>query len=276
MVERQAQLIAKWMHLGFIHGVMNTDNMSVAGETIDYGPCAFIDEFSHNKVFSSIDHGGRYAYSNQPGIGLWNLTRFAETLLPLLADDLDAAVAVAKQVLESYPGRFEQEWLAGFRAKCGLNGGNHIGLEKDKQLIEDLLDAMAENSADFTLTFFHLSRMYTLDERHEQALRNLFNESTAINNWLAAWRARLRELGSADDANNGDRQAAMRQVNPVYIPRNHQIEAVIRAAEDHNDFTLFNELHTLLRNPFEVQTGKDRFMQPPEPDEVVRQTFCGT
>lgn len=272
VVERQARLIARWMQLGFIHGVMNTDNMSIAGETIDYGPCAFMDDYDHHKVFSSIDHGGRYAYSNQPAIGLWNLTRLAETLLPLLAGDTDAAVAMAREVLETYPAHYETEWLAGFRAKCGLIGSDDDGDDKDRALIEDLRNIMAGNHADFTLTFFYLSRVNGQADTNENALKALFDDPEAVDTWLVKWRGRLQELG-IDDA---ERRAAMQQVNPVYIPRNHRIEAAIRAAEDHGDLSLFHELHSVLREPFTVQEGKEQFMQPPEPQEVVHQTFCGT
>ncbi len=270
--ERQARLIAQWMGLGFIHGVMNTDNMSVAGETIDYGPCAFMDEYDHHKVFSSIDHGGRYAYSNQPGIGLWNLSRFAETLLPLLADNLDAAVKVAKQVLENYPAQFTAAWIDTFRAKCGLTDSKVVGLDADRELIEGLLDNMHEHRADFTLTFYHLSRIPSQNREHEAELRELFAGSEGIEGWLEKWRARLKELEVSD----AERQSAMQQVNPIFIPRNHRIEAAIRAAEDRNDFSLFHELHSLLREPYMEQAGREEYLQPPAPDEVVKQTFCGT
>jgi len=272
VVQRQARLIAQWMHIGFIHGVMNTDNMSIAGETIDYGPCAFMDHYDHHKVFSSIDHGGRYAYSNQPGIGLWNLSRFAETLLPLLAENTEAAVETAKAVLETYAGHFEAAWLAGFKDKCGLAGGEADDLEQDRELISGLLDIMAENQADFTLTFFQLSRVNAHNDQHETALRELFADPAAIDAWLVKWRTRLQALGTSD----AGRQASMQQANPVYIPRNHQIEAVIRAAEDHADFAPFHELHAVLGDPFVVQAGKERFAQPPAPEEMVQQTFCGT
>ncbi|MCK4711162.1 MAG: YdiU family protein, partial [Gammaproteobacteria bacterium] len=157
MVERQAMLIAKWIQLGFIHGVMNTDNMSVAGETIDYGPCAFMDIYAHDQVFSSIDYRGRYAYSNQPSIGLWNLTRLAESLLPLFSDDADEAVEIAKGILNKYIDLYEGAWLSGMRAKCGLTKSQDSIEEEDKALIETLLDTMANEHADFTLTFYYLS-----------------------------------------------------------------------------------------------------------------------
>jgi uncharacterized protein YdiU (UPF0061 family) len=256
------------MQIGFIHGVMNTDNMSIAGETIDYGPCAFMDHYAHDKVYSSIDRNGRYAYNNQPSIGLWNLTRLAETLLPLLADSPEAAVETAQVALQAYAGHYEHDWLAGMRRKLGLATGD----DADKTLINDLLDIMAGNRADFTLTFHYLSKL-ELDSREQDGnVRTLFSDPEAFDQWANQWRARLRQEDSIDAA----RQASMQAVNPVYIPRNHRIEAAIRAAEDHGDFSVFHDLHAVLQNPWQRQPGKDAYMLPPEPDEVVLQTFCGT
>ena len=272
VVLRQASLIAQWMQLGFIHGVMNTDNMSIAGETIDYGPCAFMDYYNHSQVYSSIDHQGRYAYSNQPNIGIWNLSRLAETLLPLFADDTEVAVSLAQDILEKYVHRYGNVWLAGFRAKCGLTAVAGVKPEADKELVESLLNTMAENQADFTLTFYYLSQLNSELDEKESAIRDLFINRDAMDDWLTRWRQRLL-LESMTDS---ERQTSMQTVNPVYIPRNHQIEAVIRAAEDQNDFSLFHQLHEVLQNPFQYQQGKDAYMLPPEPDEVVKQTFCGT
>jgi uncharacterized protein YdiU (UPF0061 family) len=272
LVERQAVLIARWMHIGFIHGVMNTDNMSIAGETIDYGPCAFMDAYHHNQVFSSIDRNGRYAYSNQPSIGLWNLTRLAETLLPLFDDDPQAAVDKAQDVLKGYQQRYESHWLAGMRAKIGLIACRDTERDDDKNLIEDLLNVMADNRADFTLTFYHLSRLADQPSEQDNDLRALFDHPAQIDAWLAKWRQRLKLEALSDDA----RQQTMQAVNPVYIPRNHQIEAAIRAAEDQGDFSVFHELHEVLQKPYVQQQGKDRYMQAPEPEEVVEYTFCGT
>ncbi len=281
VVDRQARLIAQWMQLGFIHGVMNTDNMSVAGETIDYGPCAFMDAYAHDQVFSSIDRDGRYAYSNQPSIGLWNLTRLAESLLPLLTDDTDAAIAIAQNALQSFIETYETRWLAGMRAKCGLTTSMESDASADKALIDALLDTMATNNADFTLTFFHLSRLnkQAADEpkEHDKALRALFDDPTQLDAWLVQWRKRLNDDTQSDEPqSDAQRHATMQAINPVYIPRNHQIEAAIRAAEDHNDFSVFHALHEVLQNPYQQQEGKDRYQLPPEPDEVVTQTFCGT
>jgi len=272
VVNRQAALIAKWMQLGFIHGVMNTDNMSVAGETLDYGPCAFMDSYDHDQVFSSIDHGGRYAYSRQPSIGLWNLTRLAETLLPLLAEDTETAIEVAQDILKTYDESYRNDWLTGMRAKCGLTAGADKATNNDKALIEELLDTMAVNSADFTLTFFYLSQLAAQATEQDNDIRRLFVHPARFDEWALKWRMRLRDETRSDD----ERRAKMQAVNPVYIPRNHQIEAVIRAAEDHGDFSLFHELYEVLQNPYLQQEGKDMYRLPPQPDEVVTQTFCGT
>lgn len=271
VVDRQASLIARWMQLGFIHGVMNTDNMSIAGETIDYGPCAFLDAYDHDKVFSSIDRDGRYAYNNQPSIGLWNLTRFAECLLPLLSEDTEAAAEVAQDVLKTYIESYEKYWLAGMRTKCGLTASD-VTEQDDKSLIESLLDLMAANKADFTLTFYYLSQLSAQSSEQDSNCGLLFDEPTQFDEWAVKWRKRLRKESQTDK----ERQARMQAMNPVYIPRNHQIEAAIRAAEDHGDFSLFHELNEVLQNPYVSQAGKDSYRLPPKPDEVVNYTFCGT
>jgi uncharacterized protein YdiU (UPF0061 family) len=268
VIERQAALIAQWMQVGFIHGVMNTDNMSIAGETIDYGPCAFMDHYAHDQVYSSIDHHGRYAYNNQPNIGLWNLTRLAETLLPLLADSPEAAVETARAALQAYTGLYEQGWLDGMRAKVGLQTRH----DADKALIDELFEIMAAGRADFTLTFHYLSTLAADSADRDGSARTLFSDPAQFDRWAQHWRIRLRQEDSVDAA----RQARMQAINPVYIPRNHRIEATIRAAEDNGDFSLFHELHAVLQNPWQRQPGKDAYMLPPEPDEVVQQTFCGT
>ncbi|GJM04512.1 MAG: UPF0061 protein [marine bacterium B5-7] len=277
VVLRQASLIAKWMQLGFIHGVMNTDNMSIAGETIDYGPCAFMDFFDHNQVYSSIDRNGRYAYSSQPNIGVWNLSRLGETFLPLFDDDPDKGVELAQEILEKYIVCYSDEWLSGFRTKCGLTLIADVKPEDDQSLIESLLDTMAVNQADFTLTFYHLSQCDSEPNKKDAALRELFTKPEAIDEWLLRWRQRLSlEPCNHESGNDNKRQAGMQSINPVYIPRNHQVEAAIRAAEDHNDFSVFHALYDVLQKPFERQQGKDDYMLPPKPEEVVEQTFCGT
>ena len=277
VIDSQATLIAQWMQLGFIHGVMNTDNMSVAGETIDYGPCAFMDDYDHDRVFSSIDRQGRYAYSNQPSIGLWNLTRLAETLLPFLAENTEAAVEVAQDILQTYVESYKKHWLTGMRIKCGLlSPSDKTKQVEDTALIEQLFNIMAVNNADFTLTFFQLSRLPAKVTAASLALdsecRKLFDNPAQFDDWAIKWRKRLAET----EQSNEQRQAMMQAVNPVYIPRNHQIEAAIRAAEDHDDFSVFYDLHEVLQKPYVQQDGKDSYMSPPEPDEVVKQTFCGT
>jgi uncharacterized protein YdiU (UPF0061 family) len=272
VVLRQASLIAHWMQLGFIHGVMNTDNMSIAGETIDYGPCAFMDFFDHDQVYSSIDRDGRYAYSSQPSIGVWNLSRLAEALLPLFDNDPDKGVELAQGILEKYFICYSDEWLSGFRSKCGISSIADVKPEDDQAFIESLLDIMSVNKADFTLTFYYLSQCDSEANEKDAALRELFAKPEAIDEWLVRWRQRL----SLESCNDDERQASMQSVNPVYIPRNHQVEAVIRAAEDHNDFSVFHALYDVLQKPFERQQGKDDYMLPPKPEEVVHQTFCGT
>jgi uncharacterized protein YdiU (UPF0061 family) len=266
--DRQAALIARWMQIGFIHGVMNTDNMSIAGETIDYGPCAFMDHYAHDQVYSSIDRHGRYAYNNQPNIGLWNLTRLAETLLPLLADNTEAGIEAARTALQAYAGRYERYWLDGMREKTGLQTCR----DDDKALINELLEIMAASRADFTLTFHYLSSLVTDSPDQNGDVRILFSDPAQFDHWASQWRARMHQ----EDSVATDCQTRMQAVNPVYIPRNHRIEAAIRAAEDHGDFSVFHELHAVLQNPWQRQPGKDSYMLPPEPDEVVQQTFCGT
>ena len=272
IINRQAALIAQWMQFGFIHGVMNTDNMSIAGETIDYGPCAFMDDYVHDRVLSSIDHGKRYAYSNQPSIGLWNLTRLAETFVPLLAEELaedtDAAVEIAKETLNKYIALYEQYWLTGMRDKTGLSSDQ----DGDKELIEELFNTMETNKADFTLTFYYLSQLGMDSPTEDSQIKALFAEPEQFDAWVIKWRERLQQEDSVDEI----RQAKMQTVNPVYIPRNHQIEAAIRAAEDHGDFSVFHDLHEVLQSPYVLQEGRENYMLPPEPHEVVEQTFCGT
>jgi serine/tyrosine/threonine adenylyltransferase len=266
----QADLIARWLLVGFIHGVMNTDNMSIAGETIDYGPCAFMDEYNAATVFSSIDRMGRYAYGNQPAIGQWNLARLAECLLPLLHDDPDTAVAEATTVLEAYAGAFERAYHAGLRRKLGLCTEQ----QGDVSLAGDLLQVMTDNAADFTLTFRRLCDA-AADAECDDDLRALFIDAAAIDTWLARWRQRLgQEPAAVGDA--AARRAAMRLVNPAYIPRNHRVEAVIRAAEDRDDFAPFEELLRVVTRPFEAQPEFAAYAEPPAEHERVLRTFCGT
>jgi uncharacterized protein YdiU (UPF0061 family) len=267
VIARQAKLIAQWLLVGFIHGVMNTDNMSIAGETIDYGPCAFMDTYDPATVFSSIDEHGRYAYRNQPGIALWNLTRLAETLLPFISEHQDKAVEAAQQALADFPARFEAAFNEGLRRKLGLFQ-EHQG---DLALAGDLLTAMAANQADFTLTFRQLADAVA-DPEADENVRRLFVDPVAYDAWAAKWRIRL----AAEPQDPQARRGAMRLVNPAFIPRNHRVEAVIQAATERDDFAPFHQLVTVLSNPFEEQPRFAHYGEPPEPHERVRQTFCGT
>jgi uncharacterized protein YdiU (UPF0061 family) len=267
VIGAQAELVAHWLLVGFIHGVMNTDNMSIAGETIDYGPCAFMDAYHPETVFSSIDHQGRYSYGRQPGIAQWNLARLAETLLSLLSDDEDQAVSKAQEALASFPGRFEGHLHAGLRRKLGL----FTQRDGDLALAQDLLSAMAENQADFTLVFRRLSEA-AADPERDAAVRSLFTDPSAYDAWAVRWRQRL----SDEPQDGATRRAAMRAVNPMYIPRNHRVEAVIVAATERGDFAPFEELLAVLSRPYEDQPVFAHYAQPPAPDERVTETFCGT
>ena len=267
VIARQAELVARWLLVGFIHGVMNTDNTSICGETIDYGPCAFMDGYDPAAVFSSIDEQGRYAYANQPRIALWNLTRLAECLLPLFCDDKDKAIEQAQLVLGEFAPKFTKAYQDGLRQKIGLFSVR----DDDEALVLDLLDAMAKNQADFTLTFRRLSEA-ALDAAHDQAVRPLFADPTAYDEWAERWRKRISE----EPQMPAERARAMRAVNPAFIPRNHRIEAVIQAAVNGDDFAPFEELLTVLSNPYEDQPALSDYADPPQPGQRVLQTFCGT
>jgi uncharacterized protein YdiU (UPF0061 family) len=267
VIARQAELVARWLLVGFIHGVMNTDNSSISGETIDYGPCAFMDQYDPAAVFSSIDEQGRYAYANQPRIALWNLTRLAECLLPLLADEQDKAIAEAQAILGEFAEKFNTAYQAGLRSKLGL----FTARDGDPALAQDLLDAMAKNHADFTLTFRRLGDA-ALNPAGDADVRELFTEPAAYDEWAVRWRQRLGE--EPQDATT--RRNAMLSVNPAFIPRNHRVEAVIDAAVNRDDFALFEELLTVLSHPYLDQPAFAAYSEPPEPDQRVLQTFCGT
>ncbi|WP_043529736.1 protein adenylyltransferase SelO [Litchfieldella xinjiangensis] len=264
--KRQARLIAKWMGVGFIHGVMNTDNMTVSGETIDFGPCAFMESYDPRTVFSSIDEGGRYAYGNQPGIGQWNLARLAETLLPLIDEDQEQAIARATQLLESYSAHFEAEKHWVMRAKLGLAREE----EGDGELIDSLLEAMQTGRADFTLTFRQLSDVAASPES-EPALLELFERPEVMQAWLGQWRERLTRESVGLDAI----AARMRESNPRYIPRNHRVQEALEAA-DRGDFAPFETLRQILARPFDDQPGREEYSLPAAPTERVFRTFCGT
>jgi uncharacterized protein YdiU (UPF0061 family) len=264
---RQARLVAQWLLVGFIHGVMNTDNMSIAGETIDYGPCAFMDSYDPGTVFSSIDHHGRYAYANQPQIAAWNLARLAEALLPLMDDDRTRAVAQAEEVLGGFSAAFETAYLEGLRQKLGLSSP----APGDSELAHDFLSMLAADKADFTLAFRHLGDAAG-EPAAERPLLALFADSDRCRAWLARWRQRLAQ--EAQDATT--RRARMRAVNPAFIARNHRVEAVIAAAVQQRDFAPFEALLGVLSKPFEDQPGFAHYMDPPNAAERVTETFCGT
>jgi uncharacterized protein YdiU (UPF0061 family) len=268
VVSSQAQLVAKWQLLGFIHGVMNTDNMLLCGETIDYGPCAFMDDFHPDKVFSSIDHGGRYAYRNQPGIAHWNLSCLAQTLLPLLHEDKEQALALAQEAIDAFPNQFLQAHTRGMARKLGLT---EIKAD-DTTLVEDLLQLMAEHKLDYTLTFRRLADLADKANPENGGVGDLFEIPDALLPWLARWQARLAEDGSPDD----ERQAGMYGANPVFIPRNHLVEEAIEAATGKGDFAPFHQLVDVLAQPHQYRDGLARYATPPQHHQVVRQTFCGT
>ena len=265
VVDAQASLIARWMLVGFIHGVMNTDNMTISGETIDYGPCAFMDAYDPATVFSSIDHGGRYAYGNQPIVAQWNLARLAETLLPLLDADPDTAIAAASEVLESFRARYDDYWLDGMRAKLGLVDGR----PEDGELADDLLGLLQAQRVDFTSFFRALSAAARGDAAPVHAL---CPEPAAFDAWAERWRERLASE-AADPAAVAE---AMDRVNPIYIPRNHLVEEALEAATG-GDLAPFERLVDVLVRPFDERPGLEAYAQPAPAgfaDEYC--TFCGT
>jgi len=285
VVHAQATLIAQWMHVGFIHGVMNTDNMAVSGETIDFGPCAFVDAYDPAAVFSSIDRQGRYAFGNQPDAALWNLARFAETLLPIIDPVPERAVELAGEALSSFSARFTDFWLEGMRRKLGLSTRE----DGDSELVRGLLETMQRNRADFTLTFRGLcgaAARAPAEERegregHEghqgreergAGVRALFAEPGDYDKWADLWRARLARESLEPSA----RAAAMRQCNPAFIPRNHRIEQVIDAAVERDDFGPFAEMSSVLSHPYRDDARFGSYADAPQPSERVLQTFCGT
>lgn len=267
VVDRQARLVARWMHLGFIHGVMNTDNTALSGETIDFGPCAFMDAYDPATSLSAIDRFGRYAYANQPGIAEWNLARLADALLPLIDEDLERAIELASDTVSAFSDSFEGYWLAGMRAKLGLLRAE----DGDRALILALFEAMHANAADFTLTFRRLCEA-ALDRQEEAALRALFAAPEAYDAWAEGWRARL----TRERVDPRERASAMRRVNPAFIPRNHGVEQALKAAMERGDFAPFAELLKVLARPYEDQESFQSYADPPKEDERVFQTFCGT
>ena len=266
VAQRQAKLIAKWMQLGFIHGVMNTDNCSIAGETIDYGPCAFMDFYDPDTVFSSIDRMGRYAYEQQGFIGQWNLSCLANALLPLIDSKQETAISKAKAVLEEYTDDFTNYHSIGLLNKIGLEQKGNLAL------VEDLFKLMHKYRADFTLSFHYLTEMVT-DQSYDQEFISLFDEANPkLSQWIQDWRQALSE----EDKELQTIAEEMNKVNPVYIPRNHIIEEMIEAAVSNQDYSLIHKLSEVLAKPFTKQEGADYYLLPPKDKNQNYQTFCGT
>lgn len=263
--DKQASLIASWMCVGFVHGVMNTDNMAVSGETIDYGPCAFMDYYDPGTVFSSIDTYGRYAYANQPKIAQWNLARFAETLLPLIDDDGNRAVARATEAVNAFAAQYEREWLKGLRAKLGLMRED----EADLRLANGFLTAMQGNKIDFTLAFRYLADAALGDDA---PIRALFSDPSRYDAWSAEWRARLAE----EKADAVLRAEGMRRVNPAFIPRNHRVEEALSAAVERGDYAPFDRLLQILSRPFDDRPEFAAYAGPSPLGGPRYRTFCGT
>lgn len=264
--DRQAALIAKWMHVGFIHGVMNTDNMTISGETIDYGPCAFMDAYDAQTVYSSIDTQGRYAYGAQPVMGRWNIARLAETLLPLIADNEEAAIQAATDAVAKFAEIYVGEWLTGVRAKLGLQSASNDDLD----LANSLYTIMSEQNADHTNLFRSLSLAAVGDDAPMHAV---FQDSAAVNHWLERWRARMADDAMAPDA----RAKAMNAVNPIYVPRNHLVEGALKAAVETGQMTPFKLLLDIVKSPFEPKDGLEAYAQPASAAfGAGYKTFCGT
>jgi uncharacterized protein YdiU (UPF0061 family) len=272
-IERQAALVAGWMTVGFIHGVMNTDNMTLSGETIDYGPCAFMDRFDPDTVFSSIDENGRYAYGNQPVMAHWNLARLAETLLPLFADETDTAISLATEVLNTFPKRYQAHWLDRMRAKLGLADSQ----PEDMALAHDFLATLRGQNVDYTQAFRCLGEVAGAQSTQAEApslaaLRARFADSTALNAWLPRWQQRIQDERSA-----AGRAAAMHAVNPLYIPRNHKVEEALAAAVEHGDMQPFERLLSLIQRPFDKQADSQDYCEPASlAAAACYRTFCGT
>ena len=265
VVAAQAKLIAQWMQLGFIHGVMNTDNMTVSGETIDYGPCAFMDAFHPEKVFSSIDRLGRYAWNHQPVAGHWNLARLAETLLPILSTNLEEAKALAEGVIDTFSSQFTEHYTEGFVAKLGLSSVT----EGHETMIESTLKTLAEEKVDFTLFFRHLTKVAAGGETEE--LASLFESAEAFEKWFSRWHEHAQ--GTEDE--RADSLKVMAGVNPIIVPRNHRVEEAIQQAQQ-GDFTAFSRLVEATAQPFADRPEFADLEEAPTSDQIVCETFCGT
>ncbi|MBV7506386.1 YdiU family protein [Bacillus sp. sid0103] len=260
VIKRQAALVAKWQLVGFIHGVMNTDNMTISGETIDYGPCAFMDTYDPATVFSSIDREGRYAYCNQPYIAGWNLARFAETLLPLLDDNQEQAVKLAQDEISQYMGLYQSNWLAGMRAKLGLFNEE----KQDELLVEDLLNMMQKYQADYTNTF----RALTFEKTDDTVLM----AATEFKAWYEQWQTRL----GRQTESKASSQQLMQSSNPAVIPRNHRVEAALDAAVNHEDYSVMERLLDVLSNPYAHSPEQTEYCTLPEQSTLPYRTYCGT
>jgi uncharacterized protein YdiU (UPF0061 family) len=263
IMQRIAHLVARWQSIGFIHGVMNTDNMLLSGETIDYGPCAFMDTFDSAALYSSIDHQGRYAYRNQPPISHWNLGCLGQTLVPLLADDADTATELAQQAVNQFPDLYYKEHQNIFNRKLGLATIK----DGDDELVNDFLDLLEKGRCDFTLAFRRLSELPGNSER----VKPLFDFPDSFGDWLARWQARC----ALEDVSSEVRHDQMTSTNPAFIPRNHLVEQSIEMAYA-GDFSLFHRLNKRLLNPFQYDKDDIDLATPPNPEQIVTQTFCGT
>lgn len=260
VLNRQVALIVKWQLVGFIHGVMNTDNMTISGETIDYGPCAFMNEYDPKTVFSSIDVQGRYAYQNQPPIGQWNLASFAESLLPLFHENQDHAIEFAQEVLSKFKDLYRHHWLEGMKAKLGIQNDE----EQDESLIEDLLRIMEKHRADFTNTF----RALTLDKPEETGM----NGTPEFSEWYEQWQARLARC----EQSKTSAYELMKSVNPAVIPRNHRVEEALEAAVEKGNYSLMEQLMDVLSDPYAYSPEQEEYTKLPEPSDQPFRTFCGT
>src|SRR6056300_1078556 len=265
VIKKQAYLIAEWMRVSFIHGVMNTDNMTISGETIDYGPCAFMDVYDPSTVFSSIDKNGRYSYENQPKILTWNLTRLAETLIPLVHKDQNEAIKLLTEVLQLIKPVYTNYWLSSMRSKIGLSKED----QDDINLISQLLNLMKTNKVDFTLCFRYLSKALVGDIK---SIKNLFKNDIAFDNWMTLWKERISEESISDE----EIASSMNAVNPIYIPRNHKVEEALKAAVFDNNMKPFLKLHDILKNPYKEIKEFHEYEKPVKNSSVRYKTFCGT
>ena len=267
VIEKQIHLITQWMRVGFIHGVMNTDNMTVSGETIDYGPCAFLDTYDPDTKFSSIDTHGRYAFANQASIGYWNLARFAETLINLINPDENKSIELLTEAIDTYPDKFQISYLNVMRQKLGLfeNGS------KDPALINEFLNILHDDKIDYTLAFRYLSNAVSNEFQNDKLLE-LVNNKDRYEQWKTAWLERLNQQ-AADPI---QRSKEMKAINPIFIPRNWYVEEALNTAADTGDFSLFNELHEVLKRPYTEQENFSKYATTPKPSSTNYKTYCGT